>query len=365
MRKVAGRLKLDLAQYRDLEAFAQFGSELDTATQRTLARGARLVATLNQPAMRRGRSRSRWRLFTANEGYLDQVIPADVPNVNEALRLALREEGTALAAIRDERDLSDASAATIDRVAGRVLADILPREPPVEPVVAEIPAETPGPRRGLGLRRVPSPRDIKRRIDSVRNTRKITRAMELVASAKLRRAQERIEALRPFAQATAGADGRKPPARRSPYATSRCWPSATRSSARPSSRSPAIVDSPVHSTSTSCTRLRRGSSTCATRHGRCGVCRGWGKKGAGTLRFRSKPIGETFEGFSDNPSYHDAEGIAEPPGGSCSSPRRSTGSCWSTTPSSRSCSRRWSSSSCCRSSAHVVLRQGTSHRTPA
>ena len=42
-----------------------------------------------------------------------------------------------------------------------------------------------------------SQRDIKRRIDSVRNTRKITRAMELVASAKLRRAQEAIEALRP------------------------------------------------------------------------------------------------------------------------------------------------------------------------
>ncbi len=48
MRKVAGRLKLDLSQYRELEAFAQFGSELDAETQRTLARGERLVKTLNQ-----------------------------------------------------------------------------------------------------------------------------------------------------------------------------------------------------------------------------------------------------------------------------------------------------------------------------
>src|SRR5690348_8612181 len=48
MRKVAGRLKLELSQYRDLEAFAQFGSDLDVETQRTLARGERLVATLNQ-----------------------------------------------------------------------------------------------------------------------------------------------------------------------------------------------------------------------------------------------------------------------------------------------------------------------------
>ncbi len=49
MKKVAGRLRLDLAQYRELEAFAQFGSELDPATQRTLNRGEKMVATLNQP----------------------------------------------------------------------------------------------------------------------------------------------------------------------------------------------------------------------------------------------------------------------------------------------------------------------------
>src|SRR6201994_816962 len=48
MKKVAGKLRLDLSQYRDLEAFAQFGSDLDPDTQRTLARGERLVATLNQ-----------------------------------------------------------------------------------------------------------------------------------------------------------------------------------------------------------------------------------------------------------------------------------------------------------------------------
>ncbi|MGH7008335.1 MAG: F0F1 ATP synthase subunit alpha [Stellaceae bacterium] len=48
MKKVAGRIKLELSQYRDLEAFAQFGSDLDADTQKTLARGERLVATLNQ-----------------------------------------------------------------------------------------------------------------------------------------------------------------------------------------------------------------------------------------------------------------------------------------------------------------------------
>ena len=48
LRKVAGKLKIELSQYRDLEAFAQFGSDLDPETQRTLARGDRLVKSLNQ-----------------------------------------------------------------------------------------------------------------------------------------------------------------------------------------------------------------------------------------------------------------------------------------------------------------------------
>jgi F-type H+-transporting ATPase subunit alpha len=52
MKQVAGRLRLDLAQYRELEAFAQFGSELDAATQRQLARGARVVEILKQPQYR-------------------------------------------------------------------------------------------------------------------------------------------------------------------------------------------------------------------------------------------------------------------------------------------------------------------------
>src|SRR5262249_15812454 len=49
MKKVAGRLRLDLSQYRELEAFAQFGSELDQSTQQALSRGERMVATRNQP----------------------------------------------------------------------------------------------------------------------------------------------------------------------------------------------------------------------------------------------------------------------------------------------------------------------------
>jgi F-type H+/Na+-transporting ATPase subunit alpha len=74
MRRVAGRLKLELSQYRDLEAFAQFGSDLDTDTRKALARGERLVATLNQ------NERSPMpvedqvvQIFAATNGYLDRI----------------------------------------------------------------------------------------------------------------------------------------------------------------------------------------------------------------------------------------------------------------------------------------------------
>jgi F-type H+-transporting ATPase subunit alpha len=74
MRKVAGRLKLDLSQYRELEAFAQFGSELDPETQRTLARGERLVKTLNQGERQPMAVEDQViQLFAATGGYLDRI----------------------------------------------------------------------------------------------------------------------------------------------------------------------------------------------------------------------------------------------------------------------------------------------------
>jgi F-type H+-transporting ATPase subunit alpha len=80
MKKVAGKIKLELSQFRDLEAFAQFGSDLDAETQRTLARGQRLVATLNQD------ERSPLpvadqviQIFAATEGFLDRLRTERVP----------------------------------------------------------------------------------------------------------------------------------------------------------------------------------------------------------------------------------------------------------------------------------------------
>jgi F-type H+-transporting ATPase subunit alpha len=74
MRKVSGRLKLDLSQYRDLEAFAQFGSELDPDTQRTLARGERLVRTLNQHERNPMAVEDQVaQIYAATNGFLDRI----------------------------------------------------------------------------------------------------------------------------------------------------------------------------------------------------------------------------------------------------------------------------------------------------
>jgi F-type H+-transporting ATPase subunit alpha len=108
MKKVAGRLRLDLSQYRELEAFAQFGSELDPATQRTLARGERMVATLNQPQY------DPWpmeeqvvALYAGVNGYLDDIPASDVPRFQEELREFMRAEGSIYKEIRETGDLPD------------------------------------------------------------------------------------------------------------------------------------------------------------------------------------------------------------------------------------------------------------------
>jgi F-type H+-transporting ATPase subunit alpha len=127
MRKVAGRMKLDLAQYRDLEAFAQFGSELDAATQETLARGARLVATLNQPQYEPWPVEEQVAIiYAAGNGYLDRVEPDAVPDLVEQLRRALRDEGSILNTIRDTSQFEDDTAEKLKRFLTETLDQIAP-----------------------------------------------------------------------------------------------------------------------------------------------------------------------------------------------------------------------------------------------
>jgi F-type H+/Na+-transporting ATPase subunit alpha len=108
MKKVAGRLRLELAQYRELEAFAQFGSELDPQTQRTLARGERMVATLNQAQYQPWPVEEQVvAIFAGIHGYLDEIPVGQVPRFQDELREHLRSEEGIHSEIREAKDLSD------------------------------------------------------------------------------------------------------------------------------------------------------------------------------------------------------------------------------------------------------------------
>jgi F-type H+-transporting ATPase subunit alpha len=91
MKQVAGTLRLDLAAYRELEAFAQFASDLDADTRATLDRGARLVETLNQPQY------DPWSvgdqvaiIYAATNGALDDIAIEDVSRFNSEFRERVR-----------------------------------------------------------------------------------------------------------------------------------------------------------------------------------------------------------------------------------------------------------------------------------
>jgi F-type H+-transporting ATPase subunit alpha len=115
MRQVAGRLRLDLSQYRELEAFAQFGSELDQATQQALARGERMVATLNQPQYQPWPVEEQvTAIYAGVNGYLDRIPVDQVPRFQEELREHLRTEESILADIRERKELSDETAQKLD-----------------------------------------------------------------------------------------------------------------------------------------------------------------------------------------------------------------------------------------------------------
>ena len=115
MRKVAGRLKLELSQYRELEAFAQFGSELDADTQRTLARGERLVKTLNQGEREPMPVEEQVvQIYAATNGYLDRIVVDKVERFLDGLSDAVRASQPELLTKIAGGDWSDETIAEVD-----------------------------------------------------------------------------------------------------------------------------------------------------------------------------------------------------------------------------------------------------------
>ena len=121
MKSVAGTLRLDLNQYQELASFAQFGSDLDKATQQTLNRGERLTAMLKQNEREPMPVEEQVAvIFAASNGYLDDVDNGAVPDWERQYRDYLRDShGEILQSIRDEQQLSDESRESLEEATDR------------------------------------------------------------------------------------------------------------------------------------------------------------------------------------------------------------------------------------------------------
>jgi F-type H+-transporting ATPase subunit alpha len=115
MKQVAGSIKGELAQYREMAAFAQFGSDLDAATQRLLNRGARLTELLKQPQFSPLKVEEQVAvIFAGVNGYLDKLAVNQVGKFEQGLLAHMRSEGKGvLDAIRKDKQLSDETRANL------------------------------------------------------------------------------------------------------------------------------------------------------------------------------------------------------------------------------------------------------------
>ena len=127
MKRVAGKLRIELSQYRELEAFAQFGSELDPDTQATLARGSRLVEALNQD------ERSPWTIedqvaaiYSGTGGYLDRIKVERVGEFHEMLLQRLHAEKADLMSKIADGEWDDSIEAELGDAIGEAIDDFGP-----------------------------------------------------------------------------------------------------------------------------------------------------------------------------------------------------------------------------------------------
>jgi len=120
MKKVAGKLRLELSQYRELEAFSQFGSELDADTQATLSRGERLVELLNQDELKPWAPADQVAaIYSGTGGYLDRIKVDRVAEFHESMLQRLRSEESSLMEKIGEGDWDEET----EQALGKAIAD--------------------------------------------------------------------------------------------------------------------------------------------------------------------------------------------------------------------------------------------------
>ncbi|MBV9592814.1 MAG: F0F1 ATP synthase subunit alpha, partial [Actinobacteria bacterium] len=131
MRAVAGRLRVDLAQYRELEAFAAFGSDLDRASQQQLARGVRMVELLKQPASSPFPvGREIVSIWAGTNGKLDDIEVDDVRRFeNELLDYVGHNQPELFDVLANAKSLDDDMVATLEKVVGDFKNQFQPSNP--------------------------------------------------------------------------------------------------------------------------------------------------------------------------------------------------------------------------------------------
>ena len=247
MKKVAGGLRLDLAAFRELEAFAQLGTELDPATQARLDRGYRMVELLKQRSISRSNVVDQVLvIYAGTRGHLDEVagepragVGEDLPDVHEGPEAGDPQGDRRQQGSRGRHDPADRSGHEGIQLAARFrrgrrrsnrrltcphpLAVLLARQPFITTASTRL------------QRPMANARALDKRRKSIRNIRKITRTMELIATARFKKAMDRAIGGHAYTQADHAAGGR--PGQDGPGGQ----PSAARSRATKSKKATLLV----------------------------------------------------------------------------------------------------------------------------
>ena len=175
MKKVAGSIKLELAQYREMAAFAQFGSDLDASTQKLLNRGSKLTELLKQDQYSPMTVAEQVvTVYCGVKGYLDTIENNQIRSFEKGLLDLIKNE-------KPEILESIQNTGKIEENTEKLLTEVITNY-----------------KKSNFEKIMPSLDDLRKRISSVKSTQKITKAMKMVAAAKLRKAQEMAEKGRPY-----------------------------------------------------------------------------------------------------------------------------------------------------------------------
>ena len=180
-------MRLALAQYRELAAFAQFASDLDEATRKQLERGRLVTELMKQPQYSPlSVAEEALTLFAVTKGYFDDVPVEKALAFEAALRQFIKGKYAALIdKIEETKDLD----ADGEKALMAAIEDFKKTAAGLQTTARPTPQRQ---------RAMAGSKEIRNKIKSVQNTRKITKAMEMVAASKMKKAQERMRASRPY-----------------------------------------------------------------------------------------------------------------------------------------------------------------------